>query len=906
MARHLKKLILLLIPVWVLGHHFASLAAETPQIEWLSNGILVNDSIGKSAQKNPKVVKSDGGSHIIVWTDERSGFNDVYAQRIDPDGTLLWGENGVAVCKDDRNQSSPQVCPDNAGGVIVVWEDYRGEDSDIYVQKLSREGKPLWSIGGVPVCQAKTSQLSPKIIPDGVGGAIVTWYDYRSGKGEDIYAQRISMNGELFWQKDGVAVCLIPGTQWYPEIISDDAKGAIIVWTDFRTGKGSDIYGQHLDPSGTVLWQEGGLPICFASENQAYPKITKDSRGGVIVIWDDFRDENFDVYAQRVTGDGKPLWKLNGIEIANSERDEERPEITWTEDYGAIVCWLSTFGDSMNLLAQKLNASGEALWSKKGASISKSGGGKERYKIITASDGGAIVAWEEANGGPKGIFAQKISEDGVTLWDIDGSPVCEVTDDCELPELAARDGDGAILVWQDKRAGNFDIYAQSILRDGGAEWNTNGLVVNSSFGSVPQQNPSIVYDGSGSHIISWEDGREGYTKIYAQKIDPMGTLVWKRDGLAVALADKFQKNPRTVASSGGSTITAWEDSRSGKNWDVYAQRLSADGRSLWAEGGLLASKSKFLKSNLRAVGDGGGGVILVWQEERSLTRQDIYAQKIDQSGATLWGDEGIAVCALQSDQINPAVAADDARGVIVTWVDFRMGLFNSDIYAQKINSKGKPEWKESGVAVCTAPDSQKNPDIVVSEGGGAIICWSDKGGGGYDIYLQSLDRTGKPLLTLDGIAVCSAAGTQRDPRISSDSAGGAIIVWDDFRAANWDIYGQRVDSRGNLLWAADGKVICNAPLTQYSPALVAGDWGVIIAWEDYRNGKAYGIYAQKLSLLGDSLWEENGVAVCAEKDGGRNPKIAPNGRGGAVIAWEDYRSGGSGVFAQKIRAIKID
>ena len=42
-----------------------------------------------------------------------------------------------------------------------------------------------------PICTAANDQYYPQIISDGSGGAIITWSDNRSGS-HDIYAQRVS------------------------------------------------------------------------------------------------------------------------------------------------------------------------------------------------------------------------------------------------------------------------------------------------------------------------------------------------------------------------------------------------------------------------------------------------------------------------------------------------------------------------------------------------------------------------------------------------------------------------------------------------------------------------------------------------------------------------------------------
>jgi hypothetical protein len=37
----------------------------------------------------------------------------------------------------------------------------------------------------------------------------------------------------------------------------------------------------------------------------------------------------------------------------------------------------------------------------------------------------------------------------------------------------------------------------------------------------------------------------------------------------------------------------------------------------------------------------------------------------------------------------------------------------------------------------------------------------------------------------DGVPVCTAAGDQEVPQITTDGSGGAIFTWSDYRAGNW-------------------------------------------------------------------------------------------------------------------------
>src|SRR5262245_16726846 len=163
-----------------------------------------------------------------------------------------------------------------------------------------------WQPNGVPLCAAASDQeprqlyISQSIASDGVGGAIVVWLDFRSGTGIDIYARRVSSSGALQWMADGVAVCTAETNQQLPAMVSDGAGGAIVAWTDGRNESGSDIYAQRINSSGVAVWTANGVALCAADSIQELPVIVSDGAGGATVTWSDRRSGEFDVYAQRI------------------------------------------------------------------------------------------------------------------------------------------------------------------------------------------------------------------------------------------------------------------------------------------------------------------------------------------------------------------------------------------------------------------------------------------------------------------------------------------------------------------------------------------------------------------------------------------------------------------------------
>lgn len=86
--------------------------------------------------------KSDINGIVIVWLDDRSSGNyDVFSQWISSSGSVMWANNGVAVCNESHEQADYSVISDNFGGVAVAWADMRNANFDVYAQNIDSRGK---------------------------------------------------------------------------------------------------------------------------------------------------------------------------------------------------------------------------------------------------------------------------------------------------------------------------------------------------------------------------------------------------------------------------------------------------------------------------------------------------------------------------------------------------------------------------------------------------------------------------------------------------------------------------------------------------------------------------------------------------------------------------------------------
>src|SRR6185503_7297413 len=97
--------------------------------------------------------------------------------------------------------------------------------------------------------------------------------------------------------------------------------------------------------------------------------------------------------------------------------------------------------------------------------------------------------------------------------------------------------------------------------------------------------------------------------------------------------------------------------------------------------------------------------------------------------------DGVSICTAANAQYFPMLVADGAGGAVITWQDQRTGEF--DIYAQRVNASGASQWTGDGVALCLAGGDQLNPLIVTDGSGGGILTWTDyRTAGTYLVFAQ--------------------------------------------------------------------------------------------------------------------------------------------------------------------------
>ena len=430
--------------------------------QWQLDGIPLCGAAGE--QLHPAAVRTSSGI-IAAWEDYRSGNADIYAQSIGLTGSTAWTANGIAVCTAAQQQLAPVIAADNAGGVIIAWEDYRSSSSsaDIYVQRISASGQPLWTAGGVAVCTANNVQMHPAVVSDGQGGAFVAWEDYRTNLGA-IYVQHIASTGAVSWTANGVAAATTAGSRYAPTIGVDAGGNVLVAWENLSAME-FDIRAQRISSSGARLGGNGGFPVCTASGFQTQLAGIADGSGGLLLAWQDYRGTDADIYVQRVTANG-PAWQTDGVAVCTSNGTQQSPAVASDGQGGVFTAWTD-------------------------------------YRV-TMSD----------------IYAQHVSGQGSAQWTADGVLICGATGTQQAPQVASS-GSTSLFTWEDYRVADGDVYAQRLGSGGSAQWQNAGAAVCTQ--DSTQFEPVVAPDGAGGAIVVWTDYRGQTGDIYVQRVDQSGT-----------------------------------------------------------------------------------------------------------------------------------------------------------------------------------------------------------------------------------------------------------------------------------------------------------------------------------------------------------------------------------------------
>lgn len=468
-----------------------------------------------------------------------------------------------------------------------------------FISKTQWNGDPLIADNKVITTSLNDYNYGYTLSDNNNGSIVITGSKDFDSEILKIYAQRIDLNGFIKWGTAESPVLIFDGSAEgiLSDAVEDGNGGAYIGWLDYRNNENGDIYLQHVNNSGIVLWTQNGIKVTNnANTQKGYCRMAKGLNGGVIITWyegtedEETGDLNAEVYVQSFSLSGSAQWPSN-IPVSTVGHIRFSMEIISDGSGGGIV----VFSDARNsvydpdfqfsncdLYAQKVNQFGNRVWGDEGKLISNAydfelvraydfGG---IHPVVSDGNGGAIIVFQDSKDHSsteesRNIYAQHIDASGNLKWDASGVPINTDGKVTTVDNVVSDINNGAVVGWSyayDDDDGDSRII--HINSAGNSDWS---LVQPDTHSSL-----SLINDGIGNYIYTWSEFLGTYSIIKAQKISNTGAKIWAAEGVPVCTNPAANANePQAILSDNGSAIITWEDIRnlSTTKWDIYAAKI---------------------------------------------------------------------------------------------------------------------------------------------------------------------------------------------------------------------------------------------------------------------------------------------------------------------------------------------
>jgi hypothetical protein len=398
-----------------------------------------------------------------------------------------------------------------------------------------------------------------------------------------------------------------------------------------------------------------------------------------------------------------------------------------------------------------------------------------------------------------------------------------------------------LTVWADYRSGNdYDLYARRVSPTG-ALLGQEILVANVAFLYAV---PEIAYDPSvDQYLVVWNEitsPTTGY-EIYARRLSGLGALLGSAFHVSRDTHTENEGMP-TVAFNpiAREYLVVWHAFTSAR-WRIWGQFVSESGQ-LVGSNFVISGSPKDTHAPRVVHNPTRDEYVVVWIDFRN-DRVDIYGRWLTGSGAGVEPDFAISTASGDKGRADIDYNADDDNYLVV-WGDGRNA--SSDIYGQMLSATADLSGPNFPIAASGLSELAPLASWDPVSGRFLVAWWEFHDDTDYDVWAATISGTGA--VGGDWFPVTEALEVQRAAKLSRGATNGTVlIVWQDFRNANYDIYGS--------LWTASS---CRA--SGSTLCLNANRFSVEVTWQDFEGHTGTGT---AVPLTGDTgyFWFFNDANV---------------------------------------------
>ena len=844
---------------------------------WQNNGIPIRQGVHIEWQRT--VCPGESGSMIFVWSDTRYGSRNVFAQKVDSSGVLLWGSQGSAVTNLPGRQEDPVAITDGDGGAFIAWVDYRFDDEgDIFIQHIDNQGNRMMDDNGEALARVDGRHLTINMCTDSLGGVFVAWQDKRNFLDDDIFGTHVSSNYEIIAPSSGVSIIQMNGNQGAKSLEYAGNNQATIIWSDTRSGSGNDIYCQKINMNMEKIFSDGGLEVSATSDLETTPRTTFMKNDTSFVIWQS-GTESTDIYYNLLTSDG--LVFSEHLQLCSFNSSKANPRIKRNQLGEVFIQWIDYRNDPTagNHYYQRVSHGGNISWDQNGIQLDASGD-DHHARFSPGGNRELFVYWERGTFPNVDIMYQGIQSDGSLLLD-NAEFVSNVSGYQSMPNTLFDNNNGSFVVFADQSNGSIDLRVQRMNSDL-TSFELNGLIaMNGLDGDIEYPIANYTNDNV---VLNWVDARDG-KKVFGSIINDNGVITPVENGQNLTQFDSYTfqlENEPVSLLAHDYLFTAAFDAQSGAKL-IRMNKFDLSFQMQWPNEGYVVHQSTLDQRKVKLF-ETADGIGVVWSEIRDEVDFDLFYQRFNLEGQMQFDSSGVTLMdGVWVDNYVEGIYSTPDSNFILVWVNDVWG--SGSLSFQKFNLNGEiaAGWPSDGYTLSSIGDPEKLKGQVISDESGILVAWEETYNFNKNIKANIIHWDGT-LEWTNGLLLTSAENDQINIDLAIDeSSQTSLVIWEDFQNGNdLNIAGQFIDLSNNVL-LNENVIICSNEEYQQSPVVKNVFYGhFLVLWEDERGflnsdpvlSGGLDIYGQVIHYDHGNVYSDNGIALCQEYHDQKGPQIS--------------------------------